>query len=152
MSPKTVTVRPATAADEAAWLEMRKVLWPGEEASLTEEVRKYFSGSLREPIEVLLALDDSGRAIGFAELNIRPYAEGCYSGRVAYLEGWFVAADARRQGVGTALMRAAEDWGRARGCTEFGSDAVLDNEVSALAHEALGFAEVELLRCFRKDL
>ncbi len=131
---------------------MRRQLWPEEEQTLAGDVDKYFAG--KEPMlhEVLLAFDDSGRAIGFAELNIRSYAEGCETDRVAYLEGWYVEAETRRTGVGSALIRAAEDWGRAQGCTEFASDALLENEVSERAHEALGFTEVERVRCFMKRL
>ena len=70
----------------------------------------------------------------------------------AYLEGWFVVPKARRSGVGRALIVAAEEWGRSQGCSEFASDAQPDNEVSAAAHRALGFIEVGLVRCFRKDL
>ena len=72
--------------------------------------------------------------------------------RVGYLEGWFVAPDARRRGTGRALVRAAEQWARLQGCAEFASDAEADNEESALAHRALGFDDVGLVRCFRKDL
>jgi aminoglycoside 6'-N-acetyltransferase I len=93
-----------------------------------------------------------GRAIGFAELSIRPYAEGCRSDRVAYLEGWWVAPGGRRQGVGRALVEAAVEWGRAQGCAEMASDAEAENESSAAAHSALGFEEVGLIRCFRRDL
>lgn len=104
------------------------------------------------PLQVLLAVDSSGAAVGFAELSIRAYAEGCSSDRVAYLEGWYVVPDARRRGVGGALVRAAEQWASAQGCTEFGSDAELENTVSAAAHRALGFDEVVRIRCFRKAL
>ena len=103
------------------------------------------------PLAVLIAHDSTGPD-GFVELSIRAYAEGCYSGRVAFLEGWYVVPAARRKGVGRALVQAAEDWGRAQGCTEFGSDALLDNATSQAAHRALGFAEVVQIRCFRKDL
>ena len=72
--------------------------------------------------------------------------------RVAYLEGWYVVPAARRQGVGAALVRAAEDWARSQGCTEFASDALIDNAVSAAAHRALGFQETVQIRCFRKLL
>jgi aminoglycoside 6'-N-acetyltransferase I len=71
---------------------------------------------------------------------------------VAYLEGWYVVPGLRRQGVGRALVAAAEAWARAQGCTEFGSDAVLDNEPSAAAHRALGFEETAQIRCFKKVL
>lgn len=146
------TVRPVTAADSAHWLRMREALWPDETASLAGEVREFFEGTLREPLAVLMAIDDAGAPLGFAELSIRNYAEDCLTDRVAYLEGWYVEPHARRQGVGAALVQAAEDWGRAQGCTEFGSDALIDNDVSAAAHRALGFQETAQIRCFRKDI
>jgi aminoglycoside 6'-N-acetyltransferase I len=104
------------------------------------------------PLEVLVAVDGFGALIGFAELSIRRYAEGCVTDRVAYLEGWFVEEQHRRHGVGAALVAAAEAWARKQGCTEFGSDALLENEISAAAHKALGFEEVERIRCFKKNL
>jgi len=82
----------------------------------------------------------------------RPRLEGCRTRRVAYLEGWFVVPDARPQGVGRALISAAEESGRAQGCTEFASDTRPDNTTSAAAHRALGFSETGLVLCFRKDL
>lgn len=101
---------------------------------------------------VLLALDAGQRALGMAELSIRPFAEGCRSTRVAYLEGWYVVPAARHQGVGRALVAAAEAWGRDQGCREFASDIEPANDVSAAAHLALGFQEVGSIRCFRKDI
>lgn len=119
---------------------------------LAEEITQFFAGRAREPLAVLLAEDGAGRCLGFVELSIRAYAEGCETDRVAFVEGWYVVPDARRQGVGGALIAAAEAWGRAQGCRELGSDALADNHVSAAAHTALGFTDVGLLRCFRKDL
>ncbi|PYQ09775.1 MAG: AAC(6')-I family aminoglycoside N-acetyltransferase [Acidobacteria bacterium] len=147
-----ITVRPVTADDDAAWLQLRRALWPeGSEAEHREEIERFFARGAREPAAVLLALE-GGRAIGLAELSIRACAEGCRTDRVAYLEGWFVAAEARGRGVGRALTDAAEEWGRLQGCRELASDAEADNDASAAAHRALGFTEVGLVRCFRKDL
>jgi aminoglycoside 6'-N-acetyltransferase I len=144
-----VIVRAAAPADSASWLRMRRALWPGDEHP--DEIQGYFAGRLREPLAVLVA-EEGGGLIGFVELSIRNVAEGCSSGRVAYLEGWWVEEAARRRGVGRALVAAAEDWGRSQGCTELASDTEIDNEASALAHTALGFDEVERIRCFRKPL
>jgi aminoglycoside 6'-N-acetyltransferase I len=103
-------------------------------------------------LATLVALRSSGDVVGFAELSIRSYAEDCVTDHVAYLEGWYVVPEARRRGVGSALVRAAEEWARSQGCTEFASDALIDNEVSAAAHRALGFQETVQIRCFRKVL
>ncbi len=149
-----VTVRPARPHDAAAWLAMRMALWPEDpEAEHRKEIDQFFAGEFpRWPWSVLLAEDVSGRAMGFAEVSIRPYAEGCRSNRVAYLEGWFVLPEIRNRGVGRALVVAAEEWGRSQGCCEFASDADPHNDVSKAAHRALGFVDVGLVRCFRKDL
>jgi aminoglycoside 6'-N-acetyltransferase I len=148
-----ITVRPAQASDAAAWLELRRALWPdGSEAEHGGDIARFFAGDVGEPRAVLLAENGARSPVGLAELSIRGYAEGCDSDRVAYLEGWFVVPPARRSGVGRALIAAAEDWGRAQGCREFASDAEPGNQASARAHRALGFVEVGLVRCFRKDL
>jgi aminoglycoside 6'-N-acetyltransferase I len=71
---------------------------------------------------------------------------------VGYLEGWHVVEDARRRGIGAALVGAGERWAATRGCSEFASDAELDNPASLEAHAALGFEPVADIRCFRKSL
>lgn len=133
---------------------MRAQLWPEEsEETHLREIddwleRRRASGE----VEVLLAEGEGGVLFGFAELSIRPCAEGCHTQRIAYLEGWYVKSEARQRGVGRALIRAAEDWGRAQGCLEFASDADPQNFVSCDSHLALGFEDAGLVRCFRKDL
>lgn len=131
---------------------MRRALWPGDDEDHARETERFFTVGVRNLLAVLLAFDASNRAVGFAELSIRNCAEACETDRVAYLEGWFVVPEARRQGIGRALVEAAEAWGRAQGCTEFASDTQIDNTVSATAHHALGFTETDRIRTFRKTL
>jgi aminoglycoside 6'-N-acetyltransferase I len=139
--------------DGAAWLRLRRALWPeGSEAEHAQDIAAFFGGRGDDPLAVLVAVDATTGMLGFVELSIRNYAEGCSSDRVAYLEGWYVVPELRRQGVGTALVRAAEAWARTQGCTEFASDTARSNAVSAAAHAAVGFAEVGEIRCFRKAL
>jgi aminoglycoside 6'-N-acetyltransferase I len=71
---------------------------------------------------------------------------------VAFLEGIFVTPEARGQGVARALVGAVEDWAREQGCTEFASDAALENSVSHNMHRALGFAETQRVVFFKKML
>ena len=146
-------VRPVTASDAATWLALRRALWDeGTESEHASDIAAFFTGRSLEPLAVLVAENGQGSALGFIELSIRAYAEGCASDRVAYVEGWYVIPEARRGGVGRALIQAAEEWGRSIGCTEFASDADLTNNVSAAAHKALGFVEVGQVRCFRKNI
>jgi aminoglycoside 6'-N-acetyltransferase I len=145
-------VRPVESGDASAWEQMRQALWPAAPGEHAAAVERFFAGSRHEPAEVLVALDEAGQPIGFAELSIRSHADGCESNGVGYLEGWFVQEAHRRSGVGAALIRAAEDWARAQGCTEFASDAEIDNAVSLAAHKALGFEEVSRVVTFRKAL
>jgi aminoglycoside 6'-N-acetyltransferase I len=141
-----------TGGDAAAWLRMRHALWPDDADGHAGEIARFLAGALKMPLAVLIAEDARGAPIGFAELSIRAYAEDCATDRVAYLEGWYVEPGSRRHGVGRALVSAAEDWGRQQGCTEFASDAILENDVSAAAHRALGFEETVQIRCFKKRL
>lgn len=145
-------VRAAEPHDVGEWVRMRAALWPDDLEEHRRAADRFFGGHRHEPAEVLLAFDDNDRAIGFAELSIRNIVDSCSGDRVAYLEGWYVEPSTRRQGVGAALIADAERWALAQGCTEFGSDSLIDNTASQLAHRALGFEETGRVVNFRKDL
>jgi aminoglycoside 6'-N-acetyltransferase I len=89
---------------------------------------------------------------GFIEVGARSIADGCGTSPVAYIEGWFVDLDRRKQGVGRALVRAAEDWARMRGFQEIASDAEITNVGSQRAHVALGYSEVGRSVLYLKSL
>jgi aminoglycoside 6'-N-acetyltransferase I len=146
MNIRTIEVR-----DRDEWLRMRCAMWPDGQEDHAGEIDRFFQGTSPNPEAVLVADSGDGLA-GFAELSTRPYAEGCHTGQVGYLEGWHVDPAFRRSGLGRALLRAAEQWARGRGYTEFASDSMHDNELSRRAHLACGFEEVALVRCFRKPL
>lgn len=146
-------VRHAKPSDVQEWALLRQALWPTEPAAeLTAEATAFFVDADTVLEAVLLAETSDGGLLGFAELSLRPYAEDCRTSPVAFLEGWYVIPAARRHGVGRALVTAAEQWARERGCHEFASDTEVDNSLSAAAHSALGFEDAGTIRCFRKDL
>lgn len=145
-------MRAATPADRAAWLVLRAALWPGDDDEHAREIARLLERpDPRWPQEALLA-ELGGRVVGLAEVSVRPYAEGCATRGVGYLEGWYVDPAQRGKGVGRALVRAAEGWARAQGCSELASDSDPANELSLRAHAACGFEDVGLVRCFRKPL
>jgi aminoglycoside 6'-N-acetyltransferase I len=158
-APGSFHIRHVQRAEAAAWATLRAELWPdADRAVLASEVTRFLARTSPDdaglPEAVLVAVESDARAmlLGFAELSRRAYAEGCETSPVGFLEGWFVVAERRRQGIGRALVSAAEAWARALGCREFASDALADNTVSARAHRSLGFDEVAVIRCFRKPL
>ncbi|WP_018110586.1 aminoglycoside 6'-N-acetyltransferase [Thermus igniterrae] len=138
-------VRPLRREDLPAYLALRRELWPeaGEEGveTLLEGLR-----------QAAFVAEVEGELVGFVEVGLRPYAEGCETSPVGYLEGWYVRPPWRRQGVGRALVERAEAWARAQGCTEMASDAQLENLPGQEAHRHLGYQEVERIVCFRKPL
>jgi aminoglycoside 6'-N-acetyltransferase I len=147
-----VRLRPLELKDRRAWADMRAALWPeADPAELAHETVKHFAG-VKAAEEVWVAEEVTGRLLGFLELSLRAYAEGCASSPVPYIEGWYVTAEARHLGVGRALVEAAQNWARLRGFAEIASDAVLQNDASHAAHRSLGFEEVERIVCYRKSL
>jgi aminoglycoside 6'-N-acetyltransferase I len=143
-------IRELTAGDAAEWARMREALWPS--ATAAEHHTELALWLERDDRVVLVAVREPTRLAGFAEVGTRSVADGCDTSPVAYLEGWYVDADVRRQGVGAALIRAGEAWARRRGFLQFASDVEATNEASQLAHAALGFEEVSRVVTYRKTL
>lgn len=146
-----VRIRPVRRADDESWAALRHALWPNVSATVLHlDIERWWWTGDRDTH--CLVAEVNRRLVGFIELSIRANAEGCETDRVAYVEGWYVAPDMRRRGIGRALMAAAEVWSGARGCKELGSDSDVTNAVGQGAHRAFGFAEVATLVCFRKAI
>jgi len=137
--------------DKADWLSMRLALWP---ETNPERHRKEIEAALSKSnrYAVFVCEDSPGDLVGFAEVSLREWAEGCLSSPVGHLEGWYVAESFRGQGIGRALLSASEDWARSHGCTEMASDTDIGNEESETAHKKLGFESAAKVIAFRKDL
>jgi aminoglycoside 6'-N-acetyltransferase I len=141
-------LRAASPADIEPLQALRLALWTDctiEDLTGANGARVFGSDYL-----VLLAEEDADTAIAFAEVALRrDYVNGCDGTPVAFLEGIYVTPDHRRTGIARTLVRAAADWGRARGAVEFASDALLDNHASHAFHKAVGFEETERVVYFR---
>ncbi|HSJ54027.1 MAG TPA: GNAT family N-acetyltransferase [Anaerolineae bacterium] len=148
-------LRPAVPSDAGEWLRLRLALWPDSDPDeQASEIAYFFASPPRPPLPTLHAALVCQRPecglCGLVEISIRATAPGCHTGRIGYLEAWYVDPDARRQGVGRALVAGAEAWARAAGCLEMASDTTPFYPLSPSAHAALGYQEVE--RYFRKAL
>lgn len=152
-----MTIRAAQPADAPEWLRMRMTLWT--DASAEEEAAQiaHFLADPPRPLlptlhAVFVCPRPEGGLCGVVEVSIRPYADGCETNNVGYLEAWYVDPDWRGRGIGRALVRAAEEWARSQGCQEMASDADLDNLISQQAHQRLGYEETGRVVQFCKPL
>lgn len=135
-----MAVRPIHDGDQDAVLAMMRALWPG-------------AGDYDFADETVFVWErEGGEPGGFVSFSLRAWAEGCDSTPVPYIEGWWVAPDLRRSGVGRALIGAVERWCVENGYDELGSDVEVENNGSLRAHAALGFEPTLRLQFFRKRL
>ena len=145
-----MTIREIRDSDQPDWVRLREALWPGSLSDHDEETRKYFA--LRSTALLVFVAEAEGRIVGFLELDVRPYAPGCSSSPVPFIEGWYVEPAWQRRGIGRALVEAAEARAREMGYMEIASDAEMDNAHGIAAHRGVGFEEVERIVCFRRSV
>lgn len=131
-----MVIQPATEKYLMSWLSMREKLWPPQHG---DDFIGEISEILNDPQSTAFLAFDNDQPIGFAELSIRNYAEGCDTRNVGYLEGIFVEEGYRQQGVALKLIQQAEAWCISMGCQEMASDAELSNSISIRMHQAAGF-------------
>jgi GNAT superfamily N-acetyltransferase len=117
MKPRTV-IRTATTADLAALVGLLDVLF-SIEADFRPDRRRQRRGlalMLEEPGRRVVLVAERARAVvGMVSVQlVVSTAEGAPSG---WLEDLVVVEEARRDGVGRALLLAAERWARSRGAT-----------------------------------
>ena len=140
---------PADKTHVKAWLSMRLALWPDCPPGESEAEIEQILSSGRTAAFIVL---DADRAVGFAEVSVRDYVDGCTTQPVGYLEGIYILPEYRKKGLARALVNNAESWSRSRGCTEFGSDAKLDDSASIAFHNSVGFRETERQVVFLKTI
>ena len=93
----TFTVRRVKPEDKPEWLRMRLLLWPHHTPDeLQAEMDQFLADPGEQPVFILLRA--AGAPGGFLEGGTRKYADGCETGPVGYIEGWYVDEDLRRQG------------------------------------------------------
>lgn len=145
-----VKIRQATTSDIPAMNELfRKDL--GYEECRLEIVEKQFAGldNSREAVFVAEAGDDSDHIAGV--IHVEKY-NVLYFPTMANILGLAVAADYRRQGIGSALLKRAEEWARENGAS---SMRLNSGESRKQAHEfyrAQGYIDDKKQLRFIKEL
>jgi ribosomal protein S18 acetylase RimI-like enzyme len=78
------------------------------------EIRRLLLAQLRDPEAAFFLWEEGGRALGFAQVRVDAAPPILVETRRAEIVDLAVRADARRRGIGSALLAAALDWVRDR--------------------------------------
>jgi RimJ/RimL family protein N-acetyltransferase len=121
----------AVSAEPEGWLisvagEWRSV---GDERRYLKALRRYAHAA------VFVAERDDGTLVGRLSAGRDQHPASAHVADV----GLMVAAGARRQGVGTALLRAAVDWAREAGIRKLELHVFPWNEAAIALYESFGF-------------
>ena len=145
-----IQIRKAEATDREDWARMRHRLW--DDWTVERHLTDIDNMLKDDKFTGYLAIDNAGQAVGFAEICIRDYANGCTQQPVPFLEGIWIDEHYRRSGVGSLLIKTITSELKAQGFIELCSDILENNLQSHRAHENWGFHEMERVIYFRKGL
>jgi RimJ/RimL family protein N-acetyltransferase len=121
----------AVSAEPEGWLISVAGEWrsAGDERRYLKALRRY------DHAAVFVAEDGDGRIVGRLSVGRDPHPA---SAHVADL-GLMVSLDARRQGIGTALLEAAVDWARRTGVRKLELHVFPWNHGAIALYDAFGF-------------
>lgn len=117
--------RSSPQTERAAWYAAYAAIWaeqhPGEDVPPLAAVWAWTIGVPDFRVtRMWRALDDDGRVLGWVEVVRDTRGENQHRAEIELA----VAADVRRRGIGTALLRHAAEAARAGGCTVLGCEAM----------------------------
>jgi RimJ/RimL family protein N-acetyltransferase len=119
------------SAEPEGWLISVAGEWrsAGDERRFLKALRRYPHAA------VFVAEREDGKLVGRLSVGRDPHPASTHVADV----GLMVAQDARRQGVGTALMRAAVEWAREAGVRKLELHVFPWNDAALALYEAFGF-------------
>lgn len=141
----TVVVRPADAADAAQLVALASAVggepggWLISDSTWRSvgEERRYVRAIRRHPDAAVLVALVGEEVVGRLSLARDPHPA---SRHVADL-GLMVASDHRRQGIGRALLQAAEGWARAAGIRKLELHVFPHNAAALRLYESCGYEQ-----------
>ncbi len=151
MSTLSYTIRPATLDDYPAlcalWDEVNAVHAAAAPGVYRQPdgpcvSREYVASLIDGADAAILVAEGSAGVLGFAQVTVSDAADIPIHvpRRLGTVGTLSVGAAFRRQGIGTALMRAAEEWARAHGATSLNVGVWEFNTQARALYERLGYA------------
>jgi ribosomal protein S18 acetylase RimI-like enzyme len=138
MSDAGVTIRRAVLRDVEALVPLfdsyRQFY---EQSSNPELARRFLSERLERGESTVFIAEDGRRAVGFAQSF--PMFSSVSAARIYVLNDLFVAPEARRRGVGQALLAASLEFARAVGAARVTLSTSVTNCPAQALYEATGW-------------
>jgi ribosomal protein S18 acetylase RimI-like enzyme len=102
-----------------------------------ERARQFLLQRLERSESVIFLAQADGEAIGFTQLY-PSFSSGAMA-PIFILNDLFVSPEARRRGAGSALLRAAAEYGRSHGAARLTLSTELTNTAAQAVYERLGW-------------
>lgn len=149
-SPASASIRPATEGDEPALQPLYEAFQNevGGPAFLHERWEDAWSDLRKHVAEGLgFVSEQNGRVTGFVFATVpKEHPDLCH------VTDLYVVPDARRAGVGRALLRSVVDEVARRGVGNVGIDVLLTNEAALTLYKRLGFTPLEYFMAATREL
>jgi len=135
-----VRVRPARLADQEALIELEAIAWSAESgfpSTMAADQRNATFFDDRNPPEAFLVAELDGRVVGY--IRLKPPTKLPENAHVIQVQGLAVHPDARRHGVASGLLAAAEETLRERGTRKLTLRVLGTNAAAIRLYERRGF-------------
>jgi|SRR5579883_2350109 GNAT superfamily N-acetyltransferase len=116
----------------------------------TEGARHFVRQRLQRRESVILLAFEGHQAIGFTQLY--PSFSSVSMAPIFVLNDLFVAAEGRKQGAGSALLRAAADFGRSQGAIRLTLQTDLTNRTAQSVYERMGWQRDTVFCSYQLEL
>lgn len=147
--PASLTIRPATNADQAALGRYGAALMRQHHAAdprrflLTEHPEagygRYLVSLIDDPESLVMVAEEDGRVVGYVYAHHEGTSWRDLRGPCAYLDDVFVDDPTRRRGIGRRLLQAAIDWARQKDMPQMVLYSHTQNETAQRLFDSMGF-------------
>ena len=125
-------IREAKSRDRAAWVRIRRAIWP--HASAKAHERDFDAALNREDGRCFVVVENDRDKVAYVECRIEAAGEDEASASVGHIEGWYIVPNYRAGGIGSILLKILNLWFQARGCSVLRPQLELADDVAFKAN------------------
>src|SRR6056297_3652961 len=108
----------------------------------TELADEFRGEQLQETGRIDRVADDDGRLLGYVSAEVRESAPVVDRGDTLHINEVYVRPEHRRDGLGTALLAHAEEWGEQQGCVRLTLSVDAPNDGAQALYREHGFETI----------